>query len=132
MGTATLPSEEKIGVEFEDISQLRCKPCDSAIPIENVKASSNPRTGIRTIHAYCEHCNRLYKVTRALCGMGYRNRSIEIVNDAREKEKFLRMVAPVRGESYPNPLPPLQRRRASDTPVQDEASQEQPEFAEAR
>ena len=87
-------------VEFEDLSQCRCGGCKSIVEVQNIKTSMNPRTGVRTIKAYCEHCDILWAIDRVLCGLGWRNHSVRIINSRAEKQVFLRSIADVRRETY--------------------------------
>lgn len=95
---------------YTQISQCRCpnEACDSVIHNEFIAANQDPITGIRTIKAYCRHCDKLWMGTfRPVNGFYLVEKQAHEITDSRLKSAFKRRLDLALGSVQRKDLPPV-------------------------
>jgi Pyruvate/2-oxoacid:ferredoxin oxidoreductase delta subunit len=77
-------------VIIQTIDQCECTGCESVIPHQNIVAKIDKKTGVRTVRAYCEHCNIGFLINQVLRDGDWKIVGMVAVLDHREKARLLR------------------------------------------
>lgn len=99
--------------------QVICMHCQSAIGRECVTANISKRTGIQTVRAYCEHCDKLFEADRRLTDCGERWQmigTVRLIEDPKSRSGFLARIAHVRNEVYQEQTPLVAHERPHRRP----------------
>jgi hypothetical protein len=86
----------------EVLTRCRCgnEVCDAAIPNEFVRSIINPRTGIQTVKAWCQHCNTLWMAKYVLRNGEWAMHEWPIaVSNEKTRMSFRRAIGSALGET---------------------------------
>jgi Pyruvate/2-oxoacid:ferredoxin oxidoreductase delta subunit len=121
-------------VIIQTIDQCECTGCESVIPHQNIVAKIDKKTGVRTVRAYCEHCNIGFLINQVLRDGAWKIVGMVAVLDHREKARLLRETDEVRRQIQTQTA--KERREAErldsafDRRVEEDATAPGPDYAE--
>jgi hypothetical protein len=95
---------------YAQAEQARCAnpECDAVIPAACIASSTDASTGVRTVRAWCQHCDRLWMAKLVLAGDRLQFvEPVHEITDTRLRKQFRRRIERALGEIQREKLPPV-------------------------
>lgn len=99
MSAVATPAKQP-GIVIETVEGFLCinEGCDDRrIPRHCTKKSVDRETGHHIVEAYCESCQKLYKITRRPNGSTWGEATVEVITDKRRIASFVKLIAHLKG-----------------------------------